>query len=181
MQHDDDPTSDVSRWPEFLNTQESDTAQAVYDAATELLIDEAPLRPLVLRLTTGELQAVALLTLEPYVSDTMDAFQEELISRPVGSDGIIPHDDSGSPDYLRPRRYGPGFQRMLPLNDEYGGTIRVGESSSAALARVVLIVEQEDADVVVELAAETAWRLSEQLQVIVRRHYQGDATPRWAR
>ncbi len=71
---------------------------------------------------------------------------------------------------------------MPPLDGEYGGTVQAYESSAAGGPHVWLKLQsEEDGKATLHLTAENAWRLSEQLQKLVREHYQGDATPEWAR
>lgn len=89
------------------------------------------------------------------------------------------------------------FEHLVPLPDEGGrclvhlpalaGTggeqVAVFESSAATDPRVWLNIEDVGAAVStsVEMTAGMAWRLAEQLQKLVRDHYQGDARPSWAR
>jgi hypothetical protein len=79
-----------------------------------------------------------------------------------------------------------GFDHLPLVPSEYGGHVSVYESSAASGPHLWLRVA-EDApgrrqnETTVHLTAENAWRLAEQLQKLVREHYQGDATPEWAR
>lgn len=86
------------------------------------------------------------------------------------------------PDHLIPAASDRGFDRMPPIPSEYGGEVTVYESSAASGPHVWLKVREaipgEPVAVAhVHLTAGSAWRLSEQLQHLVRNHYQGDATP----
>jgi hypothetical protein len=93
-------------------------------------------------------------------------------------------------DHLNGTQTDRGFTRYPPLPNVYGGHVRVYESSSASGPHVWLqATAPQNAnnptgvlmdDVAVLLTAEDAWRLSEQIQVLVRNHYQGDARPPWA-
>lgn len=82
-----------------------------------------------------------------------------------------------------------GFARLPPIPSKYGGDVAVYESSSAEGPHVWLKVEcpadlnnpaGPTIEAVAHLTAENAWRLHEQLQLIVEQHYQGDAVPDWA-
>lgn len=70
-----------------------------------------------------------------------------------------------------------GFKHLPPLPGTYGGSVCAYESSAAFGPHVWVAVETPNGDVIVHLTAENAWRLAEQLQYLVRNHYQGDATP----
>ena len=79
-----------------------------------------------------------------------------------------------------------GFDAMPPLEGEYGGHVRVYESSAAmgphiwlnAVAPVDLNrPEGPTVKAVLHLTAENAWKLAEQIRVLVGDHYQGDARP----
>lgn len=79
-----------------------------------------------------------------------------------------------------------GFDRLPPIPSEYGGEVSVYESSAAlgphVWLKAVAPVDLNDPDgptreVPIHLTAENAWRLAEQLQLLVRNHYQGDASP----
>jgi hypothetical protein len=78
-----------------------------------------------------------------------------------------------------------GFDALPEIPGAYGGSIRVYESSAASGPHLWLNalerVGAEGTQATMHLSAENAWRLSEQLQKLVREHYQGDATPEWAR
>lgn len=75
-----------------------------------------------------------------------------------------------------------GFDRMPEIPGEYGGEVAVYESSAASGPHVWLKArESSGSAATVHLTAENAWRLADQLRALVRDHYQGDATPEWAR
>lgn len=89
------------------------------------------------------------------------------------------------PEHLRAAATERGFGHLPPLPNRYGGEegIRVSESSNADYAGIWLRVEGlgEVPDVLVDVAAnltaETAWRLAEQLAILVATHYHGDQRP----
>lgn len=89
------------------------------------------------------------------------------------------------PEHLRSVITERGFGHLPALPNRYGGPegIRVSESSNAEYAGVWLRVEGFGeapgrlVDVVANLTAETAWRLAEQLAILVATHYQGDQRP----
>ena len=71
---------------------------------------------------------------------------------------------------------------MPPIPSEYGGEVTVFESSAASGPHIWLKAREAmrgepERTVALHLTAENAWRLAEQLQMLVRDHYQGDATP----
>jgi hypothetical protein len=89
-------------------------------------------------------------------------------------------------DHLTASTSGRGFKRLPDIPGEYGGSISVYESSAARGPHVWLQVtvpvdparpDGRTVEVPVHLAAENAHRLAEQLLLLVREHYQGDATP----
>lgn len=89
-------------------------------------------------------------------------------------------------EHLNTTASGRGFDRMPDIPSEYGGHVSVYESSSAEGPHIWLKTVEEMpgkplAEASVYLTAENAWKLSEQLQMLVREHYQGDATPEWVR
>ncbi|GAA0494138.1 hypothetical protein Ade02nite_20650 [Paractinoplanes deccanensis] len=89
-------------------------------------------------------------------------------------------------DHLTPTTSGRGFGYLPKIPSEYGGHVAVHESSSAEGPHIWLRATEEmpgkePVQAAIHLTAESAWRLSEQLQKLVREHYQGDATPEWAR
>lgn len=85
-------------------------------------------------------------------------------------------------EHLEVTRTDRGFQHLPPLAGTYGDAVRVYESSAASGPHIWLSAESGDdgEGTVVHLSAEAAWRLSEQLQLLVREHYQDDARPEWA-
>jgi hypothetical protein len=97
----------------------------------------------------------------------------------------------GIPEHLRTQSPNDrGFNWYPPLPGDYGGDVRVSESSAAEGPHLWLTVRErinpndpasELKDAGVHLTAEDAWRLHEQLERAVRTHYHGDATPEWAR
>jgi hypothetical protein len=94
-------------------------------------------------------------------------------------------DTTKLPEHLREVITDRGFGHLPPLPNQYGGQegIRVSESSNAEYAGVWLRVEGFGeapnvlVDVAANLTAETAWRLAEQLAILVATHYQGDQRP----
>ncbi len=74
-----------------------------------------------------------------------------------------------------------GLDSMPPIVNEDGEEVRVWASSSAEGPHVWLKAADDYGLAKVHLSADDAWRLAEQLQALVRNHYQGDATPEWAR
>ncbi len=89
-------------------------------------------------------------------------------------------------DHLTPVTSDRGFDFLPDIPSEYGGHVAVSESSSAEGPHVWLrsgeeMPGQPERKTAIHLTAENAWRLSEQLQKLVREHYQGDATPEWVR
>lgn len=93
-------------------------------------------------------------------------------------------------EHLQPKQSGRGFAAMPDIPGEYGGYVKVYESSAALAPHLWLkVVSPVDAneplgpmdEAVLHMTAENAWRLAEQLQTMVREHYHGDATPDWAK
>lgn len=79
-----------------------------------------------------------------------------------------------------------GFDATAPIPSEYGGAVRVGESSNAEYAGIWLwadeaMVGRPPAKVTINLTAENAWKLADQLRYLVEHHYQGDARPEEAK
>lgn len=79
-----------------------------------------------------------------------------------------------------------GFDHMPPIPSSYGGEVRAYESSNASgphiwlNATVPVNLNQPNGPTLeasLHLTAENAWRLAEQLMVLVRDHYQGDDRP----
>lgn len=79
-----------------------------------------------------------------------------------------------------------GFDAYPEIPGESGGHVSVYESSAASGPHIWLTAEapvkpnDPDGPTVrapMHLSAENAWRLAEQLQRLVRDHYQGDASP----
>lgn len=92
------------------------------------------------------------------------------------------------PDHLTPTGGGDrGFTYLPPIDGAYGGTVRAYESSAARGPHVWLSARSPETDdgpaqeVILHLTAEAAWQFAEQLQALVRDHYQGDARPMWAK
>lgn len=84
-------------------------------------------------------------------------------------------------EHLEVHRTDRGFRHLPPITDTYGDVVRTYESSAAGRPCVWLsTVDPDGTSVVAHLTAHDAWRLSEQLQFLVREHYQGDARPEWA-
>jgi hypothetical protein len=75
-----------------------------------------------------------------------------------------------------------GLAHMPKIPGTYGGDVMVYMSSAAVGPHVWLsAADQHGRSGAVHLTAEAAWKLAEQLMSLVRNHYQGDATPEWAR
>lgn len=80
-----------------------------------------------------------------------------------------------------------GFKRLPEIPSEYGGRVRVYESSAASGPHVWLAAEAPvnlnepngpTHEVPIHLTAENAWKLADQLRLLVRKHYQG-GDPEW--
>lgn len=89
-------------------------------------------------------------------------------------------------DHLNTTTSERGFDYLPDIPSEYGGHVSAYESSSAEGPHIWLKMVEEmpgkpPVEATVHLTAENAWKLSEQLQKLVREHYHGDATPEWAR
>lgn len=85
-------------------------------------------------------------------------------------------------DHLNATTSDRGFDAYPPIPSEYGGEVRVYESSAASGPHIWLRATEAMhgkpvVDTAVLLTAENAWRLSKQLRALVRDHFQGDATP----
>jgi hypothetical protein len=89
-------------------------------------------------------------------------------------------------EHLTPTTTDRGFDHLPPIPNEYGGAVRVYESSNASSPHIRLNatapVDLNDPDgptleAALHLTAENAWRLAEQLMTLVANHYQGDARP----
>ncbi len=82
--------------------------------------------------------------------------------------------------HLEPEVSDRGFTALPTLSgtfaDKPSGEVTVYESSAATEPRLWLDVNGEK----IQLTAENAWRLADQLRTAVRNHYQGNATPEWA-
>lgn len=75
-----------------------------------------------------------------------------------------------------------GFDHMAAVPSEYGGEVRVSESSNAGYAGIWLRAEEamygkKPTTAAMNLTAENAWLLGRQLLWLVVNHYQGDARP----
>lgn len=75
-----------------------------------------------------------------------------------------------------------GFDHMQPVPSEYGGEVRVSESSNAEypgvwLRTVEAMPGKPDIETAINLTADNAWLLGRQLLWLVVNHYQGDARP----
>lgn len=78
-----------------------------------------------------------------------------------------------------------GFDHLPTIPSEYGGYASVYESSAADgphiwLKAVETMHGRPEESATMHLTAENAWKLADQLRLLVREHYQGDATPEWA-
>lgn len=74
-----------------------------------------------------------------------------------------------------------GFAYLPTIHDGRGGRADVYESSAAEEPCVWLKASNGQGTVHLHLDADTAWQVADQLRHAVRNHYQGDATPEWAR
>lgn len=79
-----------------------------------------------------------------------------------------------------------GFDHLPPIPSEYGGEVRVSESSAAFGPHVWLRATcpadlnrpgGPTVEAPMHLTAENAWKVAEQLMYLVKNHYQGDASP----
>ncbi len=89
-------------------------------------------------------------------------------------------------DHLTASTSERGFDAYPAIPSEYGGGVYVQESSSAEGPHIWLRATEAmpgrpEVKAALHLTAENAWRLAEQLQRLVREHYQGDARPEYAR
>ncbi len=89
-------------------------------------------------------------------------------------------------DHLNVTTSDRGFDSMDPIPSEYGGEVRVYESSAAFVPHIWLRATAPvnlnepngpSHEVPIHLTAENAWRLADQLRYLVENHYQGDARP----
>jgi hypothetical protein len=94
--------------------------------------------------------------------------------------------DGPMTDHLQASTSERGFDAFPAIPSVYDGEIRAQESSSAEGAHLWLYVtgpfdlhtpDASMVDVSLHLRAEDAWRLAEQLAMLVAHHYQGDARP----
>lgn len=83
------------------------------------------------------------------------------------------------PDHLQPKRSERGLAHMPELRSPHrDDVVTAYESSNAMGPHVRLCIDERDGDAAqIELSAENAWRLAEQLMALVACHYQGDARP----
>lgn len=81
--------------------------------------------------------------------------------------------------HLRGHRSTRGLLYMPALTEDYGGEVRVYESSAAERPCVWLRVTRSDtvSAETAHLTAEAAWELAEQIRYVLRHHYQCDAMP----
>lgn len=89
---------------------------------------------------------------------------------------------SDTPEHLEATTTDRGFDHLPSIRSEYGGEVRVYESSAASGPHVWLTatspvdMNRPDGPMVearMHLTAENAWNLAEQLQHLVKNHYQG--------
>lgn len=91
--------------------------------------------------------------------------------------------DTKTPEHLHVTRTDRGFVHLPPIAVRWGGMARGGavrayESSAASGPHLWLqVVDDNGTKVTVQLAAEDAWRLADQLRWLVEHHCQGDARP----
>lgn len=85
------------------------------------------------------------------------------------------------PPHLRVMATERGFGHFPPLPNNYGNAddISVSESSNAEYAGIWLRVKSPNTsgEITANLTAGTAWRLAEQLALLVANHYHGDQRP----
>lgn len=101
-----------------------------------------------------------------------------------------PAPTNGRPEHLTPAETDRGFATMPTLAGPWRGeTVTIWESSNAdgphlwikATEQISVRGTPMTTAVSVELDAETAWKLADQLRAAVTNHYQGDGRPDWAR
>lgn len=89
------------------------------------------------------------------------------------------------PEHLQPTISDRGFARLPDIPSEYGGYVSVYESSAASGPHIWLHAEAPvnlneptgpTHEVTLHLTAENAWKLADQLRLLVRNHYQGDVS-----
>lgn len=95
------------------------------------------------------------------------------------------------PAHLIPVRNDRGFSALPDIEGDYGGSVRIYESSSAEQPKIWLRVEEPNDlnawavddrsggthDATLHMTAETAWQLKQQIEWLITNHYQGDARP----
>jgi hypothetical protein len=86
------------------------------------------------------------------------------------------------PDHLRPVTSDRGFNRLPAIPSEYGGNVRVYESSAAMAPHIWLNAtapvnlnepDGETCSVPIHLTLESASKLADQIRWLVDHHYQG--------
>jgi hypothetical protein len=107
---------------------------------------------------------------------------------------LVQHHDTATPpkenvwmtEHLETITSNRGFDRLPPIPSTHAGDVRVFESSAADGPHIWLKAtapanlnepEGRAVEAPLHLTAENAWRLAEQLMLLVRHHYQGDARP----
>lgn len=86
-------------------------------------------------------------------------------------------------DHLNVTTTDRGFDHLPAIPSDYGGEVRVYESSSAKGPHIWLNAtapvnlnqpEGPKVEALIHLSAENAWKLSEQIRFLVEHHYQND-------
>lgn len=112
----------------------------------------------------------------------LDAAADERAER--ASDLHEAREAATAPDHLTVDVSPRDFVLLPAIPSEYGGEIKVYESSAALAPHVWLSATDtntgpggQPVEACIHLTAENAWKLAEQLMSLVQNHYQGDARP----
>jgi hypothetical protein len=82
--------------------------------------------------------------------------------------------------HLEPELDEDGRAAMPPLIAEHGGSVQVRESLRRDTPLILIEVEDPVEYLMAALLPDQAWRLADQLRALVRNHFLGDQTPKWA-
>lgn len=80
-------------------------------------------------------------------------------------------------DHLTPTVTDRGFRHMPPLRCPNGDQIRLHESSAAGAPHAWLAVKSDGHEQVAHVDANTLWQLREQIDLLLKHHFLGDARP----